>query len=347
MTAKGWFKSSLLILFLLLPAGAAEIDEQIVLDLALPMPGSLVICGGGDVPDSVMLRFIELAGGTAARIVFIPTAAEGADTDEQDEDLEFFQAQPLGSLTVLHTRDRQRADDPVFLRPLETATGVWLGGGCQRLLVDVYQGTGVEQGLRRLFQRGGAIGGISAGAAVMSPVMIRGGFGEPETGPGFGLLPGTIIDQHFLVRRRQDRLLRVLADNPGLVGIGIDEGTALIVEGSRLSVMGKSCVVTCLPASTDWPEEVSQLQPGDEADLARLVRSASIRSQPRRPAADVVEAAKTTTLALAETPKPAATPASVNAKTATVKPSPVARQQRTVASPRPVKPATPRWRSIR
>ncbi len=347
MTAMGWHKSSLLILFLLLPATAVAIDEEILLDLALPMPGSLVICGGGDVPDSVMLRFIELAGGSAARIVFVPTAAEGADSDEQDEDLEFFQAQPLGSLTVLHTRDRKLADDPVFLRPLETATGVWLGGGCQRLLVDVYQGTGVEHGLRRLFQRGGAIGGVSAGAAVMSPVMIRGGFGEPETGPGFGLLPGTIIDQHFLARRRQDRLLRVLAANPGLVGIGIDEGTALIVEGSRLSVMGQSCVVTCLPASSDWPEEVTQLQPGDEANLARLIRSAWIRSQPRRPAPEESEPAKITTLALAEPPKPAALPVAAGAKTVAVKPSPAAHPQRTVARPRPARPATTRWRTIR
>jgi cyanophycinase len=341
MTAKGWHASLLLALLLLVPATAAAIDEEIPLDLAPPLPGSLVICGGGDVPDNIMLRFIELAGGSSARIVFIPTAAEGADNDEEDEDLEFFLAQSLGSLTILHTRDRQRADDPDFLQPLENATGVWLGGGCQRLLVDVYQGTGVQQGLQRLFQRGGVIGGVSAGAAVMSPVMIRGGGREPETGPGFGLLPGTVIDQHFLARRRQERLLRVVAANPGLVGIGIDEGTALIVQGTRLSVMGASCVVTCLPASTDWPEEVIHLQPGDEADLPRLVRSAWIRAQPRQP----IEPREVKTLALVEPPTPvlSTTPAVKTAKeTAKAAPLPIVSANRPRTAYRPM-PGTRSW----
>ena len=97
-----------------------------------------------------MLRFIELAGGPAARIVFIPTAAEAADQDEVDEDLDFFRQQRLASLTVLHTRYRQLADDPDFIRPLENATGVWMGGGCQRLLVDVYGQTSVERELQKL-----------------------------------------------------------------------------------------------------------------------------------------------------------------------------------------------------
>jgi cyanophycinase len=339
MTAKGWHRSSLLTLLLLLPATACANDDAPPVSLALPLPGSLVICGGGDVPDSVMLRFIELAGGSAARLVFIPTAAEGADSDEQDEDLEFFRAQPLASLAVLHTRDRRRADAPDFLEPLKTATGVWLGGGCQRLLADVYQGTGVEHGLRQLFERGGAIGGISAGAAVMSPVMIRGGFGDPETGPGFGLLPGTIIDQHFLVRRRQDRLLRVLAAYPGMVGLGIDEGTALVVEGSRLSVMGESCVVTCLPASIDWPEEVSRLQAGEEADLLPLMRSAWLRSQPRpRPAEDHGTLA-VATLALPEAATPAVS-ASAQRAPALASPSVKAAGAKRVAN-RPVTRAAP------
>lgn len=319
MTANGWLRSSLVILCLLLPLTAAAIEEELPLDLSPPLAGALVICGGGDVPDSVMLRFIELAGGPAARIVFIPTAAVGADSDEADEDLLFFRLQDLASLTVLHTRDRQRANDPDFVQPLHSATGVWLAGGCQRLLADVYGDTGVEVGLRRLFQRGGVIGGISAGAAVMSPVMIRGGGREPETGPGFGLLPGTVIDQHFLKRGRQERLLHVLASHPGLVGIGIDEGAAVIVQGSRLSVMGDSCVVTCLAASTDWPEEVQRLAPGEEADLTRLVRSAWLRSQPSPPHSEQLPVSVSADLALA----PSAPPAPAKAAKVVSKPAPV------------------------
>lgn len=340
MTANGWHKSSLLLVLMLLPVTAAAIEEDIPLDLKSPLPGSLVICGGGDVPDSVMLRFIQLAGGPAARIVFIPTAAEGADSDEADEDLLFFRQQELASLSVLHTRDRQVANHPDFVKPLQAATGVWLAGGCQRLLADVYQDTKVEQELRRLFQRGGAIGGISAGAAVMSPVMIRGGRRNPETGPGFGLLPGTVIDQHFLKRGRQDRLLRVLAANPGLVGIGIDEGAALIVQGSHLSVMGDSCVVTCLAASANWPEEVRQLSPGDEADLSRLVRSAWIRAQPAKTPSEPRPAQPSTTLAMSKAkpaPNAAATVRVANKPVASTGASALQRSgsMRTANQPRP------------
>lgn len=258
------------------------VEEEVALDIAPPTsPGTLVICGGGDVPDSVMLHFIELAGGTRARIVFIPTAAEGADREEQDEDLDFFRKQDIAGLSVVHTRSRDKANDPEFARPLANATGVWFGGGCQSLLTDAYLGTTAEELIRVVLDRGGVIGGISAGAAIMSPVMIRGGDLEPEVGQGFGFLPGTVIDQHFLKRNRQDRLMRVLSAHPGLVGIGIDEGTALIVRGHRLSVMGDSHVVTCLSASNNWPAQVERLKPGDEVDLVDLIRAAVARMRPR------------------------------------------------------------------
>jgi cyanophycinase len=258
---------------------AHGVEQAVPLDLASPAAGTLVICGGGDVPDSVMLHFIELAGGPQARIVFIPTAAQGADLEEIDEDLEFFRQQQLGSLTVFHTRSREKANDPEFARPLAEATGVWLGGGCQSLLTDVYLGTTAEELIRFVLNRGGVVGGISAGAAVMSPVMIRGGDLEPEVGQGFGLLPGTVIDQHFLKRNRQDRLLRVLKSHPGLVGIGIDESTALVVRGHHLTVMGDSDVVTCLSAGANGQADVQRLRPGDEADLAVLIQAALLRTQ--------------------------------------------------------------------
>jgi cyanophycinase len=292
--------------FALLAASVAVgVEREVPLDVAPPtQPGTLVICGGGDVPDSVMLHFIELAGGTSARIVFIPTAALGADNDELDEDLEFFRQQPLGSLAVFHTRCREKANDREFGKPLSEATGVWLGGGCQSLLTDVYLGTTAEELIRYVLDRGGVVGGISAGAAVMSPVMIRGGELEPEVGRGFGLLPGTVIDQHFLKRNRQDRLMRVLTAHPGHVGIGIDEGTALIVRGHHLTVMGDSDVVTCLSAGSDCPARVERLSPGDEADLRALMLAAMSRSRPA--VAAVVESEST--IASPEIPLPAAEP---------------------------------------
>jgi cyanophycinase len=298
---------------------AHAVEQGLPLDVAAPgQPGTLVICGGGDVPDSVMLHFIELAGGPEARIVFIPTAALGADHDEMDEDLEFFRRQQLGSLTVFHTRCREKANDREFSKPLSEATGVWLGGGCQSLLTDVYLGTTAEELIRYVLDRGGVVGGISAGAAVMSPVMIRGGELEPEVGRGFGLLPGTVIDQHFLKRNRQDRLMRVLTAHPGLVGIGIDEGTALIVRGHRLTVMGDSDVVTCLSAGSDCPAQVERLSPGDEADLRALILAATSRTRPALAAVVETESVISTTEIVPPVTEPA-TPRSSSA-TATEKP---------------------------
>jgi cyanophycinase len=312
-TPQEWLRI-LLFSALVAAAGIARgIEQSVALDIESPATGTLVICGGGDVPDSVMLHFIELAGGAEARIVFVPTAAEGADLDEIDEDLEFFRRQPLGSLTVFHTRSREKANDPEFARPLADATGVWLGGGSQSLLTDAYLGTTAEELIRWVLNRGGVVGGISAGAAVMSPVMIRGGELEPEVGRGFGLLPGTVIDQHFLKRNRQDRLLRVLQAHPNLVGIGIDEGTALLVRGHRLTVMGDSDVVTCLASGSDGEACVQRLKPGEEADLAVLIRAATLRTQPaaERPMAKDRDAVIEPTVKTAEMPvhKPASSQA--------------------------------------
>jgi hypothetical protein len=168
------------------------------------------------------------------------------------------------------------------------------------LLTDAYLGTTAQELIRVVLDRGGVIGGISAGAAIMSSVMIRGGDLEPEVGQGFGFLPGTVIDQHFIKRNRQDRLMRVLSDHPGLVGIGIDEGTALIVRGHHLSVMGDSHVVTCLSASNNWPAQVERLNPGDEADLVALIRAAVARTRPRlEPAGELQQANPTAPAAIA------------------------------------------------
>jgi cyanophycinase len=232
--------------------------------------GKLVICGGGVLPAQLRNRFLEFAGGAAARVVVITTASVYADTDKMESKLTFWREQALASLTILHTRSRQTADDPEFAKPLRDATGVWFIGGNQNWLTETYLGTATEREIRGVLARSGVVGGTSAGAAIMSPVMIRRDRPEVETGPGFGFLPGTVVDQHFLKRNRQGRLLKVLGAHPELVGLGIDEGTAVVVEGNRLSVMGDSQVVVCSPATADAPESVQSLQPGSETDLGEL-----------------------------------------------------------------------------
>lgn len=208
--------------------------------------GSLVIVGGGGMPDSVRDKFMALAGGKKAKIVVIPTAGEDADKKSAEEGyLQPWRKYTPASLTLLHTRSRDKANVPAFSKSIDEATAVWLSGGDQVRLTEAYRGTAVETALKALLKRGGVIGGTSAGAAVMSDVMIEGGNPKAIVGRGFGFVSSAVIDQHFLKRSRVNRLLGVLADRPKLIGIGIDEGTAFILEGERWSVLGRSFVLVC------------------------------------------------------------------------------------------------------
>ena len=233
--------------------------------------GALVIAGGGRLPDEVFGRFLELAGGKGARIILIPTARSPAsDVADPAEDLGPWTARGVASARLLHTRSRATADDPGFAVPIADATGVWIGGGVQSRLSEAYAGTEVERQLVALLERGGVIGGTSAGAAIMTRVMIVGGRLDPVEGRGFDLLPGAIVDQHFLKRDRIGRLARLLERHPNLVGFGIDEGTALVVDvrDRRAGVVGDSSVVACVPASGGRPARTEVLKPGDRVDLA-------------------------------------------------------------------------------
>jgi cyanophycinase len=269
--------AALLSVSLLLVPSACEVRA---LEPASAIQGKLVICGGGTLPEEITRRFIELAGGPNARIVVIPTASEAADYPNNSWFLDTWRRNGANNVTLLHTRDRRLANDPKFVKPLESATGIWLGGGKQDRLVAAYLGTKVEKLMHDLLARGGVIGGTSSGAAVMSPVMIVQGRTVADVGRGFGFLPGSVIDQHFLKRNRQQRLMGVLDDHPGLFGLGIDEGTAVVVEGRRLSVIGASQVAVCFSPSSDRPARSELLAAGKQADLVALSRAAIARATP-------------------------------------------------------------------
>jgi cyanophycinase len=260
-------------------------------DPAAPEPigkihGSLVIVGGGAISDSIADSFVELAGGRDARIVVIPTASEKADGPEVEQSIEMWKRREPASVTVLHTRDRGRANDAEFVEPLKQATAVWFGGGDQSRIADAYVGTAVERALHGVLERGGVIGGTSAGAAVMSRVMIAGGNPKARVATGFDLLPGSVVDQHFLARKRQDRLRGVIAEHPQLVGFGIDEATALVMRGRSIEVLGESTVTVCLAASKARPERCEELKAGQRADLIALSRAAVARRQASFPPAE-------------------------------------------------------------
>ena len=232
--------------------------------------GKLMICGGGPMPDAVYHEFVRLAQGEKAKIVVIPTGKLFADRQDMEGRFATWRQMQVASLDFLDTESRDEANLEAFVQPLDSATGVWIAGGSQGRLADIYAGTKVEQAVTRVLERGGVVGGTSAGAAVMSHLMIRYGSPKAVVGAGFNLVARAVIDQHFLRRNRQERLLGVLAEHPDMVGLGIDESTALLVQGDHLRVLGESQVVVCRGAngtSTPW---IDSLEPGEEVDLGAL-----------------------------------------------------------------------------
>lgn len=242
--------------------------------------GALVICGGGKVPEAARERFVSLADGGDARLVIVPSGSDDEDVEADGQALlNLWRARGPAEAVLLHTRSRDVANDPQFVAPLRKATGVWFSGGKQSVLARTYVGTAVERELRGVLERGGVVGGTSAGAAIMSgPLIVRGKLFES---PGFGLLPGAIIDQHFMARDRKPRLLEALVQHPRLFGVGVDEGTALIVEGQRLEAIGESTVTICPSVLADRPRREIVLKHGETAEFSKLRLEAQPRHSPR------------------------------------------------------------------
>jgi cyanophycinase len=245
------------------------------------IPGVLLICGGGDLPDVIFDRFLQETGGSQARLVVIPTArvksqevpnADRINAEWRDRGVE----QPV---SVLHTLFRQEADSDTFVEPLRHATGVWISGGSQSHLASIYLGTAVERELYALLARGGVIGGTSAGAAIQSRIMIARGNPDAEIETGFNFLPDSVIDQHFLARNRKQRLTRVVQENPGLLGFGVDEETALVVAGKHVQVLGKSTVTVLFASSETHPAQEMDFQAGAVIDLELLYQAVRERTK--------------------------------------------------------------------
>jgi len=229
-----------------------------------------MIVGGGAVTPDIRRRFVELAGGPEARIVLIPGSSPGPEGKQ--ELLSPWRSSGVASIVVLSAMNRAIADDPEFCKPLQQATGVWFGGGYQALLAERYVDTAVQSCLHELLARNGVVGGCSAGAALLSRVMIREGDTTPVEAQGLDLLSNAIIDQHFLARNRLWRLEQMLEAHPDLIGLGVDEATALVIELRpwKLSVVGESYVMACLPREPDRSPRIEILKPGDEVTLAQL-----------------------------------------------------------------------------
>jgi cyanophycinase len=253
---------------------------------AAPQPadeiaGALVLAGGGSLPEVVRDRFVELAGGRQARLLIIPAA--DADAADADKALDPWKKYPAASLRLLQAHAHDQANAAAFVKPLAEATGVWLEGGDLARMKAIYVGTAVQRELHGVLARGGVVGATSGGTPILGPVMIQSGDRRARVDDGFGLLPGVLVDPHVLRRNRVHRLLDALASKPGLAGLGIDEETAVVVHGRRLSVLGKSYAVLCLGSGAGRPVDVQVLHAGDQADLIALSRAAGARTQPPFP----------------------------------------------------------------
>jgi cyanophycinase len=213
----------------------------------LPMVknGSLVIVGGGGMPAGLMEEMVGLAGGPKARMVYVP-CSESDEVSSSQRIVEIWEEMGVESATFIHTKDREKANsDEAFLAPLRNATGIWFGGGRQWNLADSYFGTEAHRLMKQVLDRGGVIGGSSAGASIQARYMCRANpvanfdIMAPGYERGLGFISGVAIDQHFSQRRRQRDMTSLVNRYPQLLGIGIDEATAIVVTQSNARVVGK------------------------------------------------------------------------------------------------------------
>ena len=232
------------------PAGVAETR------------GHLLLVGGGPIPRELTHLFVQLAGGPGgARIAVLPMASSVASTGAE----KVSELRGLGADAFTINVTRAEADADSIVIKLNAATGIWFSGGDQNRLVAALAGSRAERAIRDRYAAGAVVGGTSAGAAVMSNPMLTGEERRPGgarplsdstqanvtidrdntvTARGFGLLRGAIVDQHFVRRRRQNRLVSLVLEHPAMLGVGIDESTAIHVspDGSW-RVVGASVAV--------------------------------------------------------------------------------------------------------
>ena len=225
--------------------------------------GTVIIIGGAEdkIRDRIILnRFVALAGGEDAVVVVISTASS-LGTEAGERYRQIFTELGVKTIRPLHAMTRAQANDETFARAVGDATGIYLTGGNQLRLSSTIGGTRLAEAVLERFQHGAVVAGTSAGASALSSHMIA--FGASGATPkhrmaalaaGLGVLPGVIVDQHFQQRNRLGRLLSLIAQNPSLLGLGVDEDTAGVVGPDHvLEVIGRGSitVVDGAAAETD------------------------------------------------------------------------------------------------
>ena len=213
--------------------------------------GQLVIIGGAEDKEGdckILREFVRRAGGVNARIV-VMTAATELPREVGENYIRVFDRLGVEDARIVDTVIREDASSSTALEAINKATGVFFTGGDQARITSIIKDTEIDTLIHRRFSEGIVVGGTSAGAAVMPDVMIVEGDSETNPrvevvrmGPGMGFLPGVVIDQHFSQRGRLGRLISALAQQPAVMGFGIDENTAVVVHGDEFEVIGEGAV---------------------------------------------------------------------------------------------------------
>jgi len=263
-------------------------------------PGPLIIIGGGEDREGERLILREFAEAIDGGRAVLATIA----TEHPDDYVETYRAAfadlPIGELAVLHLDERAEARDPETLAVLDGAAGVFFTGGDQLRISSQVGGTPLEERIREVWLGGGVLAGTSAGASVMSDVMLVAGssrtsyrIGDLRIAAGLGVLRDAVIDQHFAERGRFARLLGAVAHSPRVLGIGIDEDTAIVVRGDEFTVIGSGAVYVfdAEPATSSnvaeaRPDELMSIH-GVRLDV--LVAGERFDLTERRPSDDVAD----------------------------------------------------------
>lgn len=213
--------------------------------------GQLVIIGGAEDKEGdckVLREFVRRAGGVNAHIVVMTVATE-MPREVGENYIRVFERLGAADIRIVDTVQREDASSSTYLEAVQKATGVFFTGGDQSRITSILKDTELDAAIHQRYQEGIVIGGTSAGAAMMPDVMIVEGDSETnprvnvvEMGPGMGFLPGVVVDQHFLQRGRLGRLLSALSQQPAVLGFGIDENTAVVVQDNKFEVVGEGAV---------------------------------------------------------------------------------------------------------
>jgi cyanophycinase len=248
-----------------------------------PPTGTLVIVGGGSTDGTtIMEKFIELAGGVDKKFIVVPTAGGNMQDGKprpyvEEQVIAGWLKRGVKNVKMLHTHDPKVANTEAFVKDLREANAVWFNGGRQWNIVDSYAGTLTYKEFHKVLERGGVIGGSSAGATIQGHYLVRGDTSgpnvmmtaEPTHQLAFGFLRKSAIDQHINARNRWDDLIPVIQKYPELLGIGLSEGTAIIVKGDSFEVMGKWKVA--IHDNTrlyqPWEKPYFVIGPGDVYDM--------------------------------------------------------------------------------